>query len=337
MSDISIHTPSQQMVTCYLQDRHIKDPIRLIREDAASYRCSVSEIHMQNHRLFERHSVILSAQDCEALPEKLKAEGWYNFFRANALFFVENEFPKAFPEAEKKGKKRNIPEALVILRDLSDRLQFPPAQNALSLCYLWGLGVNQDFALMTTWLKKAADQNFVIAVRNMGWCYREGQGVTKHYQSAFEYYERALKLGLVSAAFDIGSLFENAKPPNLQEALRYYQHAAKHGVEKAQSKVDELRDKLPVMKPQVTQPAQRLEQSMINFQEFFNLTPRVQSLEKQVQQLSQQLAQKDLQIAEMQKQMREQAELHHKEVKEMLSTLLQKLDAKESLEEKPAS
>lgn len=331
MSGISSNASGQQLVTFYLQDRHLKDPIRLKREDATLYRCAVSEIHVKNHQLFERHSVILSAQDCEALPEKLKDEGWADFFRAIALFIVENEFPNAFPAAEKKGKKRNIPEALAILTSLSDRLNFPPAQNSLALCYYWGIGVKQDNQRMVAWLKKAADQNFAIAIRNMGWCCREGIGFPQNYEIALKWYQKALNLGLVLAAFDSASLYETATQPNLQEALRYYQYAADKGIKKAEPKIQELRQKVPVQKPQVTQP---LTQSAINFQNFFNLLPRVQTLEEQVKQLTQQLANKDGQIAQKDQQITEllkQQETYNVEMKAMLTLLLQKSGLQEGV------
>jgi hypothetical protein len=315
MSGIS----KQQFVTFYLQDRHLKDPVRLLRDGATTRRCPISDIHLQSYALFERHSVILSAEDLAALPANIKDEGWFDFFRANALFIAEGEFPKFFPFADKQGKKRNIPEAIAILTSLSDRLNFPPAQNSLALCYYWGIGVKQDNQSMVIWMKKAADQNFAIAIRNMGWCYREGIGLSQNYEMAFEWYQKALNLGLTMAAFDIGSLYENAEKPNLQEALKYYQYAAGKGIQKASAKIEELRQKLPAVKPRVTQPAA---QSAINLQDFFNLLPRIQGLEEQVQQLRQQLAQKDQQIGELLKQQ----ETHNVEMKAMLTLVLQKLD-----------
>lgn len=318
MSGIS----NQQTVTFYLQDRHLKDPIRLQRESAIAYRCSVSDIHLQNYSLFEHHSMILSTKEREALPEKVKAEGWDDFLRANALFIVENEFPKAFPEDEKKGKKRNIPEAIALLKDLAERLKFPAAQNALSLCCYWGIGVPKSLSQMVIYSKQAADQKFAIALYNMGWSYREGQGFPMNYQLAFEHYEYALKLGFIKAAFEIGSLYESAQEPNLQEALRYYQYAAGKGIKKAEPKIQELSQKLAAQKPQPAQSVQRTTQSAINFQDFFSLVPRVKALEEQVQQLTQQLAQKDEQIGELLKQQ----ETHNLEMKAMLTLVLQKLD-----------
>ena len=45
------------------------------------------------------------------------------------------------------------------------------------------------------WLRKAAEQGNATAQNNLGWCYKNGYGVTKNYYEAVKWYRKAAKQG----------------------------------------------------------------------------------------------------------------------------------------------
>lgn len=65
------------------------------------------------------------------------------------------------------------------------------AQCKLSLCYIGGEGVKQDYAEALMWIKKAADQGYDAAQYALGRYYLCGIGVELDYAEAFKWFEKA--------------------------------------------------------------------------------------------------------------------------------------------------
>lgn len=289
-------------VTFYLQERKLENPI--IVDSVTTQRCvtPISGIHLGRYDLFSRHVVILSKADLQKVSAVLRDQEWVQFFEANRLFLSEEEFSRDFPEDDKKGRSRNLEKAIAILTDLSDRLQFPPAQNSLALCYYWGLGVERDEGRMFNLFFNAASQGFAISRKNLGWCYQEGIGIGRDFRGAFYMYKDSLESGMIAALCDLARLYELATPPNLHEAMRLYRYAASLGLVEAKKRLalsfNESSDK---------ETLDPIEGFPVNTEiDIFQLMPRVQALMDQVQSMRRQLTQKDQQILEMQQQMQSQ-------------------------------
>lgn len=329
MSQIFTSSMNYVDIVFYLQERNLENPIIVNSVTAEAYECPVSGIHLQSYDLFSRHVVILSKPDSKIVSAVLRDDKWDQFFKANRFFLSEEEYPNDFPAGEKKGKVRNLPKAIELLTDLSDRHQFAPAQNSLALCYYWGLGVERDRQKMLTLFERAAEQNFAIAERNLGWCYQEGKGVDKYFRTAFTHYKTALERGLTSVLCDdIAWLYENATPPNPNEALRLYRYAAKLGLHQAAKQLDVLNKPLLINQPEVASDDASVEEGTptpIDF-DFFHLVPRLQALQDKVKQMTELLTQKDQYIIEIQKQLHDLQQMQNTEMKEALSLILQKLD-----------
>ena len=54
-----------------------------------------------------------------------------------------------------------------------------------------GLGVPQDRAQALSWYRKAAEQGYAIAQKNLGNMYENGLGVTQDYVQAYKWYSLA--------------------------------------------------------------------------------------------------------------------------------------------------
>lgn len=282
-------------VTFYLQERNPENPF--VVEAATAQKCvtPVSGIHLDRYDLLSRHVVILSKADLQKVSAVLRDHEWVQFFRANRSFLSEEEFPLDFPENDKKGKNRNLEKAISLLTDLADRLQFPPAQNSLALCYYWGIGVKKDDQRMYSLLCDAAGQGFAVARKNLGWCYQAGKGIEQNFRAAFYMYKDALEGGLASVLCDLARLYELATPPNLHEAMRLYRYAASLDLVEAKKRLNESSD---------VKAFDSIEGFPVGTEiDIFQLVPQVQALMDKVQQLTQKLAQKDQQITEMQRRM----------------------------------
>lgn len=68
-------------------------------------------------------------------------------------------------------------------------------ENGLGYMYAEGLYVKQDFAKATFWFRKAASQNFPIALYNLGVCYSKGKGVKKDVKEAGRLFKTAGNMG----------------------------------------------------------------------------------------------------------------------------------------------
>ena len=74
----------------------------------------------------------------------------------------------------------------------------------LGTCYYYGHGVNKDYRIAFSWLKKAADKNYADACNWTGYCYENGYGVEKNYTQAVSYYNKAIDLGNINAMLKLG-------------------------------------------------------------------------------------------------------------------------------------
>ncbi|AXD28665.1 sel1 repeat family protein [Salmonella enterica] len=75
------------------------------------------------------------------------------------------------------------------------------------MIYGEGSGVAQNYDKAAYWYKKAAAQDSVDALFNLGLFYEKGWGVIKNLQLAREYYKKAVTKGSVDAQVNLGFLY----------------------------------------------------------------------------------------------------------------------------------
>lgn len=106
------------------------------------------------------------------------------------------------------------------------------AANNLGCMYLDGRGVAQDYEKAAYWLELSAQKNDTLAILNLGCMYEDGNlGGASNYDKAFEYYQRADKLGCAPAAYELGHCFEVGvgTKANSKKAFSFYKKSADAG------------------------------------------------------------------------------------------------------------
>lgn len=86
---------------------------------------------------------------------------------------------------------------------------FKTAANAIGDSYLDGVGVEEDARIALLWYHRAINEfESIYAMERVGLIYLNGPGqVDRDYKKAFEYFDRASKLGSVNASYFLGHMY----------------------------------------------------------------------------------------------------------------------------------
>ena len=120
------------------------------------------------------------------------------------------------------------------------------AQCNIAWFYLNGTGVKQDKVAAFQWFQKAAEQNNLRGLYNMGLCYDNGDGVHKDRVQAVEWYKKAAARGHAGALYKLGEFTERGLAglgPDIPKALDYYRQAAAKGSQVAKEAMERLSGK----------------------------------------------------------------------------------------------
>jgi uncharacterized protein len=109
------------------------------------------------------------------------------------------------------------------------------AQNWLGFCYKNGQGITQDDAKAVKYYRLAADHGLADAQFNLGVCY-SGKGVTQDHAQAVKYFRLAADQGDASAQYNLGLCYKKGQgiTQDYAQAVKYYHLAADHGLAAAQ-------------------------------------------------------------------------------------------------------
>jgi TPR repeat protein len=102
------------------------------------------------------------------------------------------------------------------------------AMRNLGYCYKDATGVEKDDSLAFTWFCKAASRGDTSAIKQVINCYKNGLGVEKDDQKVVEWYEKLISVGETSALVDLGHYYETVIV-DYEKALLYYRKAAESG------------------------------------------------------------------------------------------------------------
>ena len=110
------------------------------------------------------------------------------------------------------------------------------AQVWLGWCYANGQGVSKDLKEAAKWYRKSAEQGLKEAQYSLGLCYYNGRGVPQSYEEAVKWYRKAAEQGVKEAQYDLGKCYENGQgvSKDINEAVKWYRKAAVQGVKEAQ-------------------------------------------------------------------------------------------------------
>ena len=111
------------------------------------------------------------------------------------------------------------------------------AQNDLGWSYRNGEGVEKDLVEAVAWYRKAAEQGHAGAQNNLGGSYYKGEGVDKDLVEAVAWYRKAAEQGDAWAQTNLGVCYYNGEgvDKDLVEAAAWYRKAAEQGHADAQN------------------------------------------------------------------------------------------------------
>lgn len=105
------------------------------------------------------------------------------------------------------------------------------AQFNLGWAYRQGNGVPQNDTEAANWYRKAAEQGHSNAQFNLGCCYDLGDGVPQDYTEAVKWYQKAADHNNMDAKYNLAVLYKdgNGVPKNHKKAFDLYQEVADTG------------------------------------------------------------------------------------------------------------
>jgi TPR repeat protein len=118
----------------------------------------------------------------------------------------------------------------------------PPAQRALGLSYLGGIGIKKNVDEGLKWLRKSADAGYADAQFKLASLYARGDILPKDENLAAEFARKAAEQGHAEAEYNLGTLYTAGKgvPKDLKEAAAWFKKAAEAGQASAQSNIGVL-------------------------------------------------------------------------------------------------
>jgi TPR repeat protein len=88
-----------------------------------------------------------------------------------------------------------------------------------------------DFNQAAVWFEKAAMQGNATAQRNLGYLYKNGEGVTRNTTQMLSWFTNAAMQNDARSAYELGNIYRFGVlvPKNFKAAARWYAVAAEHG------------------------------------------------------------------------------------------------------------
>ncbi len=112
----------------------------------------------------------------------------------SAILFVST--PACAQTKTPKSTEKVSNDSITVIRQQADNGN-PSAQNTLGLWYYNGENVSKDYQLAFRWWQKAAEQHHISAIGNLGLCYQYGRGTVKDSLKAIHQYEQSIGKGNV--------------------------------------------------------------------------------------------------------------------------------------------
>ena len=143
--------------------------------------------------------------------------------------FITEIKPEPSPQPEPKMKEK---------KSAAELLEEAKKFNELGEDYYYGRnGKRKDFKKAVTNYRKAAEQGYAEAQKNLAYMYDNGKGVEQSYTEAVKWYRKAAEQGYAAAQFNLANMYNNGKgvEQSYTEAVKWYRKAAEQGNAKAQN------------------------------------------------------------------------------------------------------
>ena len=94
--------------------------------------------------------------------------------------------------------------------------------------YAEGHGVPKDYEKAFIWFEKAAEQNNILALYNLGLMYRDGQGVAQNNKKSYIMLSLAAIAGVTPAVQERDAVSKKLTPRDLKQAKAEIQKRTSH-------------------------------------------------------------------------------------------------------------
>lgn len=173
-------------VVKYIKEKYEHEGLVEAQECMAFYLLTGSPKAPNNYPQTKAKPEILS-QALKCL-ENSAMQGSYTSLN-NLGYFYEQEAKEREPLDKTKGSLTNNRLAFESYRKAAEKLN--EARINLWRCYFFGIGTNKDESNALQWLKKAAEDGYLIAQIEIGRCYYQGNGTEKNYHEAVKWFKKA--------------------------------------------------------------------------------------------------------------------------------------------------
>lgn len=170
-------------------------------------------------------------------------------FNDRALFgdkeiMSKGELDSIYSQGFKEYENKNYSEAFQLIKKAAEQGHLP-SQTFVGYCYKNGFGVSKNVYKAVKWYEKAAKEGDMHAQHNLGNYYYNGEGVPIKWSEAFKWYNKAAEQGHKEAQYKLGNCYENGRgvSKNLSEAVKWYKKAAEQGFEPAIKALERLKKK----------------------------------------------------------------------------------------------
>ena len=106
------------------------------------------------------------------------------------------------------------------------------AQANLGICYAKGEGLSPSNEEAVKWFKKSSEQNNAKGQFYLSMAYNRGMGVSQDWEESIRLMKKSANQGFAKAQSQLGGLYEYGlmnTPKNHQEAMKWFEKAAKQG------------------------------------------------------------------------------------------------------------
>ncbi|MDE7413646.1 MAG: sel1 repeat family protein [Muribaculaceae bacterium] len=131
-------------------------------------------------------------------------------------------------EAKRAYESKDYTKALKLFRKIDGDKE---SQYYIGEMFSSGYGVTKDYNEAVIWTEKAAMQGYVDAQVNLGVMYSRGNGVPQSDKEAVKWYRKAADQGNTAAQNNLGVCYENGLgvTKDIQEAVKWYRMSAEQG------------------------------------------------------------------------------------------------------------
>ena len=188
---------------------------------------------------FPQHKVVKEADEKKSNQSSIRLKTVFFIIAIFVLLFYVAKSSKSPEDLYREGRtlyeKELYVDAIPLIQESAEK-GYADAQCHLGYCYENGQGISKDEQKAVEWYKKAAEQGNPYAQYNLGNCYEYGQGVSKDEQKATEWYKKAAEQGNAEAQYNLGYSYDYGKGTliNKELAVFWYRKSAEQGYEKAQ-------------------------------------------------------------------------------------------------------